>query len=415
MAKCFTGVLTLLFLLTGCKEQSFSAKDSESSAVIKALNKSDYKSVISILERKEENEELSVEDQYIMASAFAIKGGMDIYSLFPLMEVELFHKRAIDWNELEEQKDPYSKFLTDNTSSNATVEEREKAWDNYVEASLATGTIEEEFNCDVYEDRELCEYMHTQFEKVRENLEKGNFYYSDRDRFISGGEEARREEIYALTETLRKESNDYSVEKYQITRDLETYYIEIVVFDYKRDKFISGELKDEGGQASKDIMKLIWRVYESIPLIQRLPKIDHQQQTTLTTVLDILKENMVENPSHEKSSKMIAMTLFFSIASIFADSFNLEAVESPLDIGCQIQEDKLVGHLDILKDRIEYVTKLSEMGLLKDVPHEYFDGIREYLDSSNEHIGTEDKSRLLESIRTHKVRNCGPSIFLHNT
>tara|TARA_Y100000780_G_scaffold232594_1_gene268425 strand:+ start:95957 stop:97216 length:1260 start_codon:yes stop_codon:yes gene_type:complete len=417
--KTLTFALFISTLITGCKEQSFSSKDSESSIILKKLNKSDYTSVISTLENKKESGNLSIEDRYLMASAFAIKGGMDVYSLFPLMEVELFHKRAIDWSELEEQRNPYGKFLINKTTSSASVEERKEAWQKYIEASLSAGVIEAlEFDCTEYENEELCEDTRDRYEQLREDIKAENYYYSELDPYQLNKVKVKVDEVVAFTQHLSdsNDDDDFVYSEQIIFNDLEDHYRQMVTLDYKKDLFISGELKDEKSEIHQQLMKFLWSVYESIPLIQRLPKIDDNGQSTLNTVLEILKDNMSEDPTHEKSSKMIVMTLFFSVSSIFADSFDLQAVDSPISLGCNIKEKTLLGHLKILRDRVKYVRELGEMGLLDEhVSQDNFESIRNYLDTSEDSISETDKEKLFRSIRDYKIKNCGPSIFLLNS
>lgn len=114
-------LLTQGVILSGCgKSKDLATYDAEEVNEItkarKLLNEKQYDAAIEIYEREVNNfpsptrEELIVE----LASAYAMKAGVDIYSLFPIIKMELFRKPIINWNGSEGADslfNPYRRYL----------------------------------------------------------------------------------------------------------------------------------------------------------------------------------------------------------------------------------------------------------------------------------------------------------------
>lgn len=409
----------VLFVGTSCEEKSFSSKNNMKAQILKDLNKSEFNTVINKLESKSA---LSIDENYLLASAYAMKGGMSVYSLYPLLEMELFHKRALDWGDLDSQKNPYEKFLIKENVRRASHEEKLEAWESYLSDYKSVKQLTSlEYECLPNNHVEYCTELKMKLDVIRENIIGNKYEYTDDSDYALNDEARKLDEVegfmdkqYNLVYSDQDTGDNWEEQNEKIIAldRLGRFYKDIVVLDYKRDLFFAGE-EDKGSADSAKMMNFLWSVYESIPIIQRLPKINNLQQDALTTTLEILKENLKKEQNHEKSLKMIVMTLVFSMSSAFADSFELESVNNPFEMGCHMKEDKYISYYPLLRKRVEFLTTLGEEGLLDDeVSQETVAPVKAYLQSTSDVISVQEKSEILLSQKKFKINNCDPQIYL---
>lgn len=98
--------------------------------MVQDLNQSRPDEVISKLSVKKE---LSPRERYYLASAQSQRGGVDVFSLYNILEIQLFHKNALEWKDLSKEKNPYLKFIKsqENVDSEKRRKKREERWEKY--------------------------------------------------------------------------------------------------------------------------------------------------------------------------------------------------------------------------------------------------------------------------------------------
>ena len=420
-----------MVLTLSCKETSYDSDDIQSTSVIKNLNKQNVDEVIAELEGKPN---ISSEETYYLASAYAIKGGMDIYAIYPIMEIELFHKRALDWDELDETKNPYKKFLREKKEKEVSAEEKKEAWDRY-QAQFINQKKIQELDCFKYKEySDFCFEQKEGFVQLYKRLENQEFLIVEDGEYLNPYDKERyAQEVYQYT--INKYNNygnyetDYDSEFYiedesgsqyhpsypkqHIISELESYYLKKIELMRQKQIFMLGKDDNEQNSSIK-MMNFFWGIYESIPVIQRLPIITHAEQKTLGKTLEILFDNLKQDIHHTKSAKMIVMILTFSLSSVFADSFELSAITSPMDMGCYLNAEKFLSYHGVLRDRLKFVTKMEEvLGPLANETSQSVSSIKAYLENTSEVLSTEEKDNFYAAREQFEVENCGPNIFLY--
>lgn len=93
------------------------------------ITQGEYQKVIDQLEGKPN---LSARERNYLAAAYSQAGGIDVFSLYSVLEIQLFHKNVLQWDSIAQEKHPYRRFLeTDrpSTSDQAVRQERqERLW-----------------------------------------------------------------------------------------------------------------------------------------------------------------------------------------------------------------------------------------------------------------------------------------------
>lgn len=104
--------LTALVLSVSCKiENTEYEKIDEQTKAIKLLNKGDADNAITIYEEIIESEPENIDAKIELASSYAYKGNVNISSLFPILEIELFNQPVIDWGSKSFRNNPFKEAI----------------------------------------------------------------------------------------------------------------------------------------------------------------------------------------------------------------------------------------------------------------------------------------------------------------
>jgi hypothetical protein len=465
-------VLSFLFicqlLFISCKETKYSVSENENASTIKELNSKNYSAVINKYSVKEDS--LTEEERYYYASAYAMKAGADIFAIYPILEIQLFHRSAIDWDELEAIKNPYEKFVkSDSKKAEFSVDKRKDAWLKYEEDFREYRGISDQFECENKNEYiEECKILRDLFEEFLEKVISGKVIYVE---LVEGDlSEAQRlkEEVYQfysqiVTPGTNERQNFYelvqkrydeivenkksslsllkSEEGVEVIFDEASYRKSIENLDNNFLIYVHSEIEeisyglyehleieaqlhadkkefllgvDDNSENSQMLMNLAWKMYESIPIIKRLPIITVEQQKELGRALEELKRNLLIAPDHNKSKGLMVLLLSFSFTSIFADSFELEAVKSPFELGCHLNGERFLDYHKIIIDRMTFLTELEEV--YPEVAIEYkkqLTDLKNYLRVEGDELTQEERDQFLMDRKAHELESCDASIYLY--
>lgn len=473
-------MLGLVLTASSCKEKQYSKDNNPNMKTVENLNKGDY---LEVIDRLGSKKSLSSRDKFYLASAYALKGGADIYSIYPMMEVVLFHKKAIDWDELKNDKNPYAKFVRQTERKKSSEEEKIVAWEKYLKDYNKYGDeseLRKEVICEDYILEEpfvqllvdYCKNRKSAYEFISDDLlqkrseDSSDIFfsiYSSVDTwelsttinefgkspklsfetldFLNNELEDSYYELkannpefpfnkFSYKRLTLEESFDHVAINSQLTpsetsvllndvreklskmeSNLFDYYSEHQSIRLKRKLFFEGRLPVNQKQ-SIEMMNLLWNIYETIPIIQRLPKISLAQQDEITSSLVILK-TLLKDPEYKiKSAKMITMLTMFSLMSILADTTDLERVSQPYDFPCHMDERKMIEYKPVIYDRIDFIASIIEEENLSESEKATFEGTQAYLDMTNRYMSKEEEASFIENHLANKVMNCDPESYL---
>lgn len=467
MSNQLTAVFMLLAIslsvLGGCKEKSYEKKSNDNVYIVRSLNESNFETVIANLEDKGK---LTTKETFYLASAYAIKGGADIYSLYPIMEVLLFHRKAIDWDSLKNQKNPYVRFLRESKRIESSSEEKYAAWVKFKQDYLKFSNMSEDEirkpdckNIVKSSDSLLTQYCNTylaRHEHMTDQFFK-NLHFNNSDNDLTWSiQEAYYESVEPIYDFSSKEVNvvelliqlekdlednlklkvdflsfkdfpkstyesqsERVARAYEIMNELEIIHETIGRYgektyelNQKKATFFSGGIPS-GTKDSVKALNFIWSLYESIPLIQRLPKISLEQQDDITRALELLGKITDDGKYRMKSFQMMTLLMGFSFTSILADSTKLERVSQPMDFPCHMDQEKLVQYHPILHDRALFLAEIAEdSGKLQDDEEKLLKQMKSQSSNFSRIMSESAKAELFERVTGNKALNCGPTSYL---
>ncbi|MCT4641140.1 MAG: hypothetical protein N4A33_02510 [Bacteriovoracaceae bacterium] len=406
--------MTVLFCLYSCEKKEFKAKDNHRTGLLQSLNEGDNDTVISNLENRSQNDN---QDKFLLASAYASKGGIDIYAMFPLLEVKLFHEKAINWGSSNDTNKKYTQILEKRSNNeNETPEDREQRWMSSEKFLMEKYIKVPKPDCSHYEDdSDTCEVYLTSIKeyitelKAKHNILTYDHYdYKKLDILFNNvlGYEFYGADFSGNWESYNRLANiKYDVEKY--TEYLYEYEVE-------KSKFIHPP--KIAGAKEEDIplimMNILWTTYEAIPLLESLPQIPDSNQKYITKSIDELALLAKDPKMKGKASTFLYELSIFSLISIYSSSFDFSKVNSPQDLYCQFKPEKIANNYSIIKKRIDVLLRHGKDSFLPADQRENFEQNYEKFKNLPDALSDDKKNGFIEHIISDQKESCSASSLL---
>lgn len=104
-------VALLALTFSSCKKEDKQDALKDETKIQILLNNGEYEKALvlidSMLQANPDNKQIV----YLQACAYAMKGGINIYSLYPILDTALFRKPSIEWNHMSDDQNPYVKLI----------------------------------------------------------------------------------------------------------------------------------------------------------------------------------------------------------------------------------------------------------------------------------------------------------------
>ncbi|WP_408098315.1 hypothetical protein ACJVC5_05215 [Peredibacter sp. HCB2-198] len=396
LSKILTSVLVLT--LIGCDSKEYKKSDNANVDIVQELNQGESETVINKLTSKNS---LSSRERYYLASAQSTSGGIDVYSLYPLLEMQLFRKNALEWSEISKEKNPYLKFMKsqENIDYEKRKKKREEKWKNYLPKIIKKN--------DLMTEKPTLD--HFQKYNSQANLEE----YAELDQKLQqlvaqllkepGDKDSRRDDLYEAVDKLIEENNN--IMSYY---DLTSYYQDQLEIESRKQAYLNPEQQGfaKFGKGWEMIfMNILWNTYEAIPIMKQLPSLSNQQQTTITSALENYKKVLNDEEFKEVALKNIAILSGVSLLSVYKESFDLDDIESIEDLMCGFEPAVLTDNYSLIRERIIFLsdTYASSGSTDLDRYKEEFEKVKAELPES---LTPEEKARYVEDIENFKIGRC---------
>lgn len=397
--------LTVLVSFISCNSKEYKSEDNSKADIVNSLNKGDTQKVISSLEGKE----LDPDEIFYLASAHATKGGIDIYSMYPLLELRLFHEKAINWGDINKTDNKYLKILEKRPDlKEKTPEERAEVWQNSEQVLKRRFKIDRKIDCRDFTNFDTCENLGIKLEEVIEvkienaTVESGitEISYTDIQGYAY--------EVLGHNPNELDNNYDEQIDISNIVNVYEAYISDRLEYEIEKENFINP--KTSAGFKESDssllLMNILWMTYEAIPLLKSLPEITVAGQDEITKAIDQLEKLRNNNQYKVKANTFIYSLSLFSLLSIYSSSFDLDKVESPTDLSCQFKAEAMVNNYPILRERFKVLLEhAKEADLPQDIllsAKPYFD----YFDNLPIEMTKEAKENFIRSVNADKEYNC---------
>lgn len=399
MSKLLT--FAVIVTLIGCESKEYKKSENSNVEIVSELNQGDSESVIQKLSNKED---LSARQRYYLASALSQKGGVDVFSLYSVLELQLFRKNALEWSDLSKEKNPYLKFMKnqDGIDPEKRQKKRVAKWEKYEEKIRGQLNIEPKPTIEsinhFYNDDAITAEEYDSADKLFQTLS---------DEYAKKGTDSFE------TSSQWFEDKEAIFEKHKLKDqlfNLFVFYGEELRFKVQKEKFLNPDKSNSNmfGNVAWEVIYLnvLWNTYETIPVMKKMPNLTDDNQVAITEALDQY-QHLVNDPEFKDVTfKNIAILAGVSVLSIYKQSFDMDEISSIEDLMCSFDPEPIVNNYDIIRKRLVYLSetfsKVESTGNLK----QYETQVENIKNSLPEHLTEEQKDRFRLSIDNFKVKSC---------
>lgn len=397
LSKILTSVL--VFTLIGCDSKEYKKSENGNVDIVQELNQGESESVINKLSAKSS---LSSRERYYLASAQSTAGGIDVYSLYPLLEMQLFRKNALEWSEISKEKNPYLKFMKsqENIDYEKRKKKREEKWAKYLPKIIKQN--------DIRTEKPSLEYFQKNFPSV--TIEEYNSFDTQFQELYAkilkepGDTDSRRDDWLDELEKIINGDNYNSYHYYELA----SYYQDQLHIESRKQAYLNPEQQGFakfGKGWEMYFMNILWNTYEAIPIMKQLPSLSDTQQGTITGALVNYRDVIKDKEFKEVSLKNIAILSGVSLLSIYKESFDLDDIESIEDLMCSFNPEVLTDNYSLIRERIIFLSETYAASGSTDLDRykEEFEKVKAELPES---LSQEEKTRYVEDIENFKIGRC---------
>lgn len=398
LSKILTAVLVISVL--GCKGKAYKKDENSNVEIVEELNRGNSSSVIEKLSTKASP---SPREIYYLASAYSAAGGVDVLSLYSVLELQLFRKNALEWTDLSKEKNPYLRFMRQQEGVDEELRKKKRAerWAAYEEKiieqrgfKLTKPTIEKLKETNTFHDYTTEEYetVDSKFREIVEKLLKESLSTDDR-----------------LTRWY-DESGAYVQEQgIWIYYQLYNYYGDLLHFESLKDNYLNPDkVKGAFGGIPWEMvyMNILWNTYEAIPIIRQLPSLAETHQDNITQALETYAK-LLQSPEYRNVAlKNMAILVSVSLLSIYKQSFDFEEVHNPQDLICSFTPDAVISNYPLVRTRVLFLADVLENENEDKELKAYKEQLDAFRESLPETLSEDQKSNYLNGVEEFRVKSC---------
>lgn len=398
----------LILAILGCDSKEYKKSSNPNIDLVSELNSGNPEVVISKLESKNS---LSPREQYYLASAYSSQGGVDVFSLYSVLELQLFRKNALEWSDLSKEQNPYLRFMKaqEGVDKEARKKKRADRWSHYEGQIISSKgfklekpTAEAIRLKDDYVRNIIKDEVYNQLdERLAKRFKSVMALPQDLDQRIEAWEAAMEEEIYS-----HKDTNSLQLYFYA---DLGSHYGDRVQFETMKANYLKPEdSKNVFGNVKWEMlyMNILWNTYEAIPIMKQMPSLTEAQQESVTRALEEYRK-LLKNPEFQKVAiKNLGVLVGVSLLSIYKDSFDFEEVQDAQDLVCTFQANALVSNYGLIRKRVIFLAEILEESDEIEEFKEYKAQLKAFKDSIPETLSLEQSERYYQNVEEFRLRSC---------
>lgn len=397
-----------MLAILGCDSKEYKKSSNSNIDLVSELNTGKSEVVISKLK---DRKSLTSREQYYLASAYSSEGGVDVFSLYSVLELQLFRKNALEWSDLSKEQNPYLRFMKaqEGVDQEARKKKREERWKHYegqiiarngfkLEKPTAEGIrLKNSYLKDIVKD-DIYNKLDLIFSKKYDEVMK---LPQDLDQRNQAWETIMEEEIYSNKDTEELQLYFYG--------DLGSHYGDKVRFETMKANYLRPEdTKNVFGNVKWEMlyMNILWNTYEAIPIMKQMPNLTDTQQDSVTLALDEYKK-LLKDPEFQKVAvKNLGVLVGVSLLSIYKGSFDFEEVQDAQDLLCTFQANSLISNYGLVRKRLVFLAEILEESTEVKELNEYRAQLKAFKDSIPEELTLEQTERYYQDVEEFKLRSC---------
>lgn len=388
-------IFLILFLTVSCgKTTQSELTESEQGyqQIINALNVGDHGQALELIETKQAEGKTDVELEYWKAQTYSLRAGVDVYSLFPLMKMKLFDVAISEWGDVNEQTSRARSQL--NTTFFGAQSEGNKK-----DLTKKLGELEKI-------SPDLIEY------------ELGNVdnydYHADTQSWCFRSFTIKSKHFPDKSDDLTLEWSANGEVDCEV--DFKEYLENSKSMIQQRVKFTAISLfkkkikSIDSRNSNQQYLKAALSLYESVPVIREIPNFDDLKLEDIYNALDELKSvrrrSSLAQRLGRNSQQQMGMLAAFLIAGSIKKSINLDAVEEPFDMVCHTKPEVLVQNYPHFRNGLLYLLESIKGTVFEKKNLENIEKLKLQADQSPDELTSEQKERIINSVRTFIIDNC---------
>jgi hypothetical protein len=400
----------MLIALAGCEKQ-YKKSQNDDVAVVQNLNSGSYNEVISDLSGRSS---LTPREKYYLAGAYSRSGGVDVFSLYSIMEIQLFHKNALEWSELSKDKNPYLKFMKtqDGVDLKARKAKREKKWAENLPDIMRLNNFSS-----VMAYEELPTVLPTVVGVTKEEFD-----------LIEADLRAKFVEVEKLEVPVYEKSdkmydhpcnypptqispNEIQYSKNSVCYELRYQFGDTIVINDMKDRYLNPEKRNDSIFSDEEwemtLMSVLWNTYEAIPLMRKMPTLTVDQQNEVSKSLELYSEIIDSTKFKEVSLKNIAILSGVSLLSLYKESFELESINSIQDLYCDFSPDVLMKNYGLIRKRLIFLSEVAQKVDVLDPEYEQYRSKMEDIKAKlPETLDLEQQDHYRQSVKEFQLNRC---------
>lgn len=365
------------------------------SQILQKLNSKDLDSALELIEQQWVDGPNEAELVYLKAQVYAMKGGVDVYSLFPILKMKLFEFAVTEWGALEKfsknQAENVVDMINGENPSGMSVEEIKKR-------------IKEVQSMDVSEITYELNILHLvdSSDHLNNSMDNMYGYYCSYNLEVSSnipGKIPLKPLVMSKAESKNSKTESCTLVYQRMIAHLDETELKFEIKYRFLDKMHYYLDKLEARKTTERYFKVIMALYESLPVLKKLPTKSETRTTDLVIAMDLLSKLVSQLPlDHElylKSQQQLGMLSGFILLSSVKDSFDLNKIQGPTDFVCALKAQKV---LDLYKDfliGLTYFMKAMERTSLAKKNQVNYDKFLEILNAWPEELTDEQRENFI--------------------
>src|SRR3989339_664887 len=417
MIKNALGYLILMFFFLmifscGAKSEKTKIEKRDDSAIIRALNANNYEHALLLIEKELALDPKNLELSYLKVQALSEKASIDIYSLFPIVKMKLFDVAMTEWSDInkytKKSQDDLQEAITEGGTVSSIDEldaNEEKIKSTPLETITYTTAIEIQIGEDKYEKTTESYDVYgnsnavtsTYFQKMcwaTIIIESPLFFGMDRYfEYVGGQVDNSSSQADNCKEILGPQLEAFPENEQNLKREIKRAALQMI--DHRR---IQLDKKKNGEQ----IIKLAYALFESIPIIKKVPDLEDKNAEIVYTALELLENIRQKTRREERLGKngrqQIGLLAGYLILGSIKESLFLEEINAPTDLLCQIRAEKVIKNYKNFLTGFRYLFNvIIESKISKKTKKRMMD-VKADLDNAPEELEDDQKDNIHEFV-----------------
>ena len=333
---------TLLFVFSCMKkERSEPIENQTKFEIIEALNQGDSDRALSLALKGQRENPNDFEYYYFEAQAYSQKANVDVYSLFPLMKMEIFDVAVTEWKKQEEFEKRQKSRLQSNLLGEAEAADTEDL--DELERKIHN-TPFEDFPIEI---SELEPFSYKLYVTEKEYPYCTYYLYIDSPLFVYDEPIRQTIDIYKDTpeSSCESEENQRKIQE-QVDRILENANWNAksnAISMIERKKELVKERTYEQRYA-----KAFFALFDSIPILREAPTLTFENAENAILALKklevILHQSNIPDRLKNNTTHQMRLLSSYLIIGSYKNTTNLDGVSEVSDLICLIEPKPAISH-----------------------------------------------------------------------